>query len=280
MSIGTRTAADWVGRYCEDGVFFPIPVLSREETCFFRNSVEDFERRFEARFGRAPAGAEVGQCHLHFEWASRLATDPRLLNIAEAVLGPDILIHSTTIFHKRPLSGTYVTWHQDGYHMELGKPDLLSVWVALSDSNPENGCLRLVPGSHKNGRLPHGQDAVAERNLLTSGLEISVAVDETEATDVVLREGEVSLHHVNIVHGSRPNDSAFSRMGFAIRYAAPHVRQRSAHHPVVLARGEDRFGEYSHYAESPEPDMGRALDEHVRFAQELVAQRVAAGRKT
>ena len=274
------TSKDWVSRYLEDGVYFPIPALSDTEAAAFRAGVEDFERTFEFRYGRAPRSSECGECHLNFDWARRLALHPGLLDIAEAVLGEDVLVHATTIFHKRPHSGTYVTWHQDGYFMRLDQPDYLSVWVALSDSTAENGCLRVVPGSHRNGRVAHGTDSVAERNLLASGLEVSSPVDEKDAADVVLRAGEVSLHHVNIVHGSNPNHSSTSRIGFAIRYVAPHVRQAAPHYPVVLGRGHDNFGGFRHHTDPAIEDMEKALEAHMQFCQELAAIRRASGRRT
>lgn len=164
--------------------------------------------------------------------------------------------------------------------MRLDRPDFLSVWVALSDSTPENGCLRVVAGSHRNGRMPHGDGAAADRNLLTSGLEISEEVKESDATDVVLRAGEASLHHIDTVHGSNPNRSASGRIGFAVRLVAPHVRQAGPHHSVVLARGRDGFGGYRIHTDPPFENAEAALDAHFAFSQELLAQRVAAGRKS
>lgn len=250
-------------------------MLEPAEVIGFRSALE----RLEQCFGGAPKGHDLNQSHLHFGWAYRLATHPRILDAVEQLLGPDVLIHSSTIFKKRPYEGTYVSWHQDTYFMRLDKPDLVSAWVALSDSNRENGCLRVVRGSHRRGNLAHTDSAISERNLLSSGLEIAVAVEESEATDVILRAGQMSLHHANIVHGSNANYSAQERCGFAIRYVAPHVRQSTPHHPVMLARGEDRCGHYRVKTAIPDDDLERGLAAQSAFSRELRAQRLAMGRK-
>jgi ectoine hydroxylase-related dioxygenase (phytanoyl-CoA dioxygenase family) len=123
----------------------------------------------------------------------------------------------------------------------LSQLNYTSAWLALSDSAPDNGCVRVVRGSHKGGIVAHNASAAAG-NLVS--LEIACHVSAEEATDVTLRPGEMSLHHVAIVHGSNRNNSDRPRIGFAVRYVSPSVRQQIDHYPVILARGEDRFGYY------------------------------------
>ena len=153
----------------------------------------------------------------------------------------------------------------------LSRPAFVSAWVALTDSATDNGCLRVVPGSHRTGRVAHGETARSAQNLLTSGMEVSAGVDELDAVDVELKPGEASLHHVDLVHGSRANMSGRPRIGFAIRYVAPDVTQGVWHHPVLLARGRDDH----HHFELREPRQAGSLEQGVaamhRLADEIMA---------
>jgi non-haem Fe2+, alpha-ketoglutarate-dependent halogenase len=238
--VGKRLTESELRSYQDYGILFPISVLEENEVDEFRVCL----KQMESHLGGSPKAHELSQCHLYFSWAYRLASHPRILDAVEDIIGPDIVVHATSIFQKRPYDATFVSWHQDGYYLGLDQPDFISAWVALTDSTAENGCLRVVRGSHRNGNFPHGNSAKSEKNLLSSGLEIAVAVEESEATDVVLRAGEMSFHHVNIVHGSNPNRSGTARAGFAIRYVAPHVSQSRPHFPVMLVRGQDRHGHF------------------------------------
>jgi ectoine hydroxylase-related dioxygenase (phytanoyl-CoA dioxygenase family) len=273
--LGRRLTTEQIAGYRQDGVLFPVPALGPGEATEFLRCIEDLRQAY----GGNPKSYELSQCHLHFEWARRLVTHPSILDVVEDVIGRDILVHATSIFQKRPYDGAYVSWHQDGYYMQLDRPDFVSAWVALTDSTRENGCLRVVKGSHRSGSLAHSDSAVAERNLLSSGLEIAVQVDESAATDVVLSAGEMSFHHVNMVHGSNPNRSGFHRTGFAIRYVAPHVKQASQHHRVLLARGEDRHGHFDLQTDFPPDDFAQAVAAQRRFSADLRARRQAQGRR-
>ncbi|MEL6963338.1 MAG: phytanoyl-CoA dioxygenase family protein [Pseudomonadota bacterium] len=121
-----------------------------------------------------------------------------------------------------------------------------SAWVALSPATIEGGCMRFVPRSHRMDVVPH-RDAFASDNLLSRGQEIDVDVDENEAVDIVLRPGEMSLHHVKLVHGSKPNRADQRRIGFAIRYGPTYVRQLIGEKDsAVLVRGTDTENNFEH----------------------------------
>ena len=249
-------------RYAETGVLFPIPVLTVAERERFRAEVDELE----ALVGTAAPRTLFGQCHLNFQWAYDLTTHPGVLDAVERVIGPDILVHSTTLFSKHP-GETFVSWHQDSHYWELSEPRLVSAWIALSDSTVENGCMRVQPGTHVS-RLDHTEVRHAN-NLLGNGSTITAAFDEGRAVDVVLRAGEMSFHHASVVHGSNPNRSAGNRVGFAIRYVAPEVRQRRGHHAVVLARGRDRHGHYEHLEQPPRHSVRDGLPFHIAFSTRL-----------
>ena len=187
--------------------------------------------------------------HLCFRWAF---WHPAVLDAVEDLLGPDILVHSSTLFRKAARSQSFVSWHQDGHNWRLDAPLVASAWIALSPSAHPNGCLRVIPGSHHGNRIAHREQSHPD-NMLLNGLQTEVEVDETLAVDVCLKPGDMSLHHVDLIHGSNANRSDVPRVGFAVRYASPAVHQERAHHQVVLARGRDDFGHFQR-TEAPPGD--------------------------
>jgi phytanoyl-CoA hydroxylase len=152
----------------------------------------------------------------------RLVSDDRLVDIAEQFVGPNVALFATHYICKPPRDGQAVLWHQDGIYWALDPMEVVTLWLAVSDSTPENGCMRVVPGTHRTALT-----AVEERkevaNVLGSGLKEGM-VDESKAVDVVLRAGDVSIHHPNLIHGSEANTSDHWRMGLTIRYVPATTR--------------------------------------------------------
>jgi len=194
--------------------------------------------------------------HRDQPFVRELATHPAVLDAVEAVMGPDILLLATHFFCKYP-SGKdageterFVAWHQDVTYWGLEPPFALTAWYAVDDADVENGCMRVIPGTH-GGIREHGKSE-REGNLLCINQEEPVTPEEeARAVDLVLRAGEISLHHGMLIHGSNPNRSSRRRCGLTIRYIPPHVKQpemnsygRRWH--AVLVRGRD---EYRHFAE-------------------------------
>src|SRR4029077_5476036 len=167
-----------VEAYQRDGVLFPIQVLSQQETSRYRSAYEDFSDRLG---GRHPP-RELRHPHLFHRWAYDLTLHPDILDAVESIIGPNILVHSTSLFCKNPRDGSFVSWHQDGYYWDLSQPQLVSAWIALSDSIPENGCMRVVRGSHTAGRVDHANSAMSEKNFLLNGMEVVCKVDESDVT--------------------------------------------------------------------------------------------------
>lgn len=150
----------------------------------------------------------------------RLVSDPRLVDIGEMFLGPDLALFATHYICKPPLTGRRVSWHQDGAFWPLEPVEVITLWVAITDSTPENGCLRLVPGSHRS-QLSEMRESSGD-NVLSA--EIAVDVDESEAVDLVLAPGDVSVHHPAMHHASEPNTSDRWRRGLTIRYIPTTTR--------------------------------------------------------
>lgn len=253
-------SAEMVREFEEEGVACPVDVLSPDEVAQVRRELDELQARLGAKLRR------MDQCHLFFRWAFDLVNHPRVLDAVEDLLGPDLFVHSSRVFCKNPHDTAFVSWHQDGTYSGLNSRPGLSAWIALSESNRENGCVRVVLRSHLNEKRPHRETFAAD-NLLNHGEEICDAIDLAQVRDLVLRPGQMSMHHVNAVHGSEPSRSDVPRIGFAISYITPAVRH--SHLPVVRARGAARGLDYD-LVEAP-PALG--LDEAIAAQREFVATR-------
>ena len=235
-----------VETYRDRGFVCPLPALSSAEAAAVRGHVEAFERRT----GLVAGHVIRNKGHLKLTRLYDLIFHPRILDAVESVLGPDILCWGSSLFVKEAADPGFVAWHQDAYYWGLEPDDVVSAWIALAPSTLENGAMRVIPGSHRMAALAHKRSAPDSANMLFTHEELAQDVDESQAVDLVLGQGEMSLHHVKILHGSPPNRSAGRRMGYAIRYVAPHVRQRGDQNSATLVRGTDRYG---YFANDPVP---------------------------
>ena len=168
-----------------------------------------------------------------------VAAHPAILDPVERVLGADIVLWGVALFCKPP-GGRAVPLHQDGAYWPIRPLAGCTAWVALDDAGPDNGGMRFFPGSHKAGSLEH-RDADEGRSFGRSVAGDAAATDA--ARDVTLRRGQMSLHHVSVVHGSHANASARRRAGIAFRFmpGTSHL-ERAAGVPVYLLRGQERTG--------------------------------------
>lgn len=248
--IGAAAALARASRFDEQGYLAPVQALGLEEAAALRarfNSLEQAE-------GGSLSRATRKKPHLLLTWLADLIRDPRVVGPVEALLGPDILCWSSIFFAKQPDARSFVAWHQDATYWGLSSADVVTAWIALTPSTPENGCLRVIPGSHRIEQFPHRAGA-NPANLLSRSQEIAVEVDEKSAVDLVLCPGEMSIHHVRLVHGSEPNRSNHARIGYAVRYIAAHVRQLTdVRDSATLVAGRD------HGNFDPEPRPARDFD--------------------
>lgn len=240
-----RLSAAEVDTYHENGVHFPLRVMSADEA-------GALAARFQAN-SDVITGRKNQKPHLLYPFLDQLIRDPRILDPVEDLLGPDIWCWGTQFFAKPAGDPAYTSWHQDGTYWGLSSTDIVTAWVALTPSTQESGCLQVVPGTHHE-QVAH-QDKFEESNMLSRGQEIAVEVDPAKIVNVELQPGEMSLHHVLLFHGSEKNRAKLPRIGFAIRYMATHVRQKSPHRETAtLVRGSDAFGHFDREL-SPEADM-------------------------
>jgi non-haem Fe2+, alpha-ketoglutarate-dependent halogenase len=246
--------ATQIAKYRSDGYVFPVPALTASEAAGFREEIEAFERRS----GLVAGHVIRNKGHLKLKRLYDLIFHDKVLDAVESVLGPDILCWGSSLFVKEAKDPGFVAWHQDSYYWGLEPDDVVSAWIALYPSTLENGAMRVVPGTQTMPPLSHRKSSTDSANMLFTHEELAEDVDESKAVDITLEQGEMSLHHVKILHGSPPNRSAGRRMGYAIRYVAPHVRQRGDVNSATLVRGRDRFGYFGH-----DPVPARDMDPEI-----------------
>ncbi len=238
-----------VDHYFEHGYCAPIDIMSEQEAATLKSRLE----LAEARYGEAINANNRNNAHLVFTFLDEIAFNPGIVDAVEDLLGPDILLWGTVLFIKESQSSGFVSWHQDATYMGLEPHDFLTPWLALSPSNPESGCMRVIPGSHHAPIRPH-QDTFGENNILTRGQQID-QVDPDDAVDLILRPGQLSIHHPRLIHGSSPNLSNHRRVGVALQaYMKPSVRQVIGEGYAVHVRGEDNFG-HCELGDRPQTDM-------------------------
>lgn len=174
-------------RFFADGFLTDLDVLSAEEAAGQTAALE----RAEARWGGSLH--YVLKPHLLYPEAAAMVRHPALLDAVEAVLGPDILAYESSFIIKEPHTNSFVSWHQDLTYWGLDTDEVLTAWIALSPVTTANGCMRMVPGSHKQGKRRH-LDAAAPDNILSRGQTVADVAEE-EAVDLTLAPGRASLHH-------------------------------------------------------------------------------------
>lgn len=234
-------------QYDQDGVVFPIPVLSDQELKSYQKNFQELEARYEGVVPRC------GWSHVYFDWAFQLVLTPKILDAVEAIIGPEILVQGTLVLNKYPDTKAFVPWHQDGRHSQLPPSQSTSAWVALSESKIENGCMRFLPGTHQGDYLLHESITDADSMVVNGGGILKLEKEE-QAKHILLQAGEMSLHQNNVVHGSLPNLSSEKRTGFIIRYTTPAYQGTT---PVIRARGVADCS-HLHMIDRPLTEQGEA----------------------
>jgi len=227
--------------YAENGFLSGIDVLKESEALHHRDILE----RAEADIGPLHYKAKV---HTVMTSPYALATHPRVLDVVEALIGPDILLYDVEYIVKEADTPSFVSWHQDLTYWGLSDDAQVSLWLALSPATADSGCMRMIPGSHQSGMIDHVATH-AEDNVLFQGQTVE-AVAEDQAVMCPLRPGQASFHHGWTLHASMPNKSADRRIGLNAQFIAPHVRQtKHDRDSALLVRGVDRF----HHFKSDRP---------------------------
>jgi len=263
--VPLHLTGEQIAEFMRFGYVRAVRVLSEQQALEIRKRLEDFERKQ----GGPLQGSLRHKSHLLFPWLNDLIRGETILDCVEDLYGPDLLCWTTNFFIKEPHDPAFVSWHQDATYWGLSSADVVTAWVALSDSNESNGAMKVIPGSHLREQIPH-RDTFAPHNLLTRGQEVAVEVDDCQAVSLNLEPGEMSLHHVRIIHGSPANSSPHRRIGFAIRYMPTYVRQLQGDDSATLVRGVDRFCTFAH-----EPRPTQDLDPKLVAVHTAVTRRNA-----
>ncbi len=243
-----------VERFKTEGFLSPLDALAETEVSRYQNWLS------QAEAGEPLAKPYRQKSHLLFPAIAELVRHPRILDAVESILGPDLLCWTTTFFIKEPHDPGFVSWHQDATYWGLSEPDVITAWVALTPSRHENGCVKVIPGTHTS-QVAHA-DTHNASNMLTRGQEIAVAVDERDAVEMALEPGQFSLHHTLLFHSSEPNPSDIRRVGLAIRYIPTRLRQTAGiRDGATLVRGVDNFGNFD-LENAPMADLDEAAVAH------------------
>ena len=237
--------------YNDHGYVAPINVITSEEANKIRKEIEKIENNWPNEL----SGLGRNYVHMISPTFDELCHNSKILDAVESIIGKDILICGTTLFIKNPNQEGFVSFHQDAKYIGLEPHNWVTAWIAVTDSNEENGCMRMWSGSHKNNLKKHSEK-FNEGNLLTRGQTVeNVPLESTKP--VILRAGQMSLHHPTIVHGSGLNKSNDRRIGFVVQsYIGSNVDQVLGKIYVQQARGKDIFKFHEH-TERPVELMGK-----------------------
>jgi len=222
-----RLEASQIDAFKREGFLAGLPLLSDDACTRFQQRTEAFERQY-------PDAAQWAfdiKANLLFDWVYEISVTPALLDAVECLVGPNILLTNSIFRIKPPGSNTHYGWHQDAARIQVEPPFVLA-FLAISDSTPANGCLRVIPGSH---------GTVEPFRLISYGCNRKVArtvdVDERLAVDLILKKGEVALFHCNTIHGSGENLSQQPRVALINDYTPADACQSTGTGSGQLVRG-------------------------------------------
>ena len=230
--MGKLLTRQQIRDYHEQGFLSPVDVIDEAEAAACLRRLEQAETEYPQHFN----AENRNNPHLVLTCLDRLAFHRRVLDAVEDLIGPDFSLWGSVLFIKEPGSPHFVSWHQDATYNGVTPPDYITPWIALTPSDRESGCMSMIPGSHLEPVKTH-EETFADDNILTRGQQIA-DVDESGKVDLVLRPGQMSLHHARVVHGSLPNRSARRRVGFALQsFVAGGGRQTIGENLWLPVRG-------------------------------------------
>ncbi|HEV2546272.1 MAG TPA: phytanoyl-CoA dioxygenase family protein [Stellaceae bacterium] len=237
------SAAD-IEQFERDGYTRPVGVLTPDEIKRYRARLESFEARYPAHVKKLKS-----KSHLLCPWVLEIAEHPRILDVFEDLLGPNILCWSMAWRIKKPDGETFAGWHQDTAYGGV-KPLLAFGALAFSECGSREGCLRIIPGSHKWNVLPHA-DTENPKSILARGQYITVDFDKSHIVDLALRSGEMAVINNAIVHCSGTNTSTDRRIMLLVEMMPTHAYHVNMRDSAILVRGVDT---HRNFDTDPRPD--------------------------
>ncbi len=232
-----------VESYHHDGFLFPFAGLDEEERATCLAGLERYERWLGKQVPQADLRWRT-QPHSLLPWFANLARHPRILDVVEELIGPDILVWTGTFFIKEPSSPTFAAWHQDSTYFGLQPDEQVTAWVALTDASEEAGCMEVLSARGAPRQMYHAPLGL-QNSINRAGQTIMEPLDEADATAMQLKAGSFSLHHTLCVHRSAPNRASHRRVGLGINYIPAHVRPSAPFRmSAMLVRGTDKWGHF------------------------------------
>ena len=229
---------DQIKQYNQKGYVSPIQALTKNQAQEVKKEIEFIENKWPNELKNLGRNYP----HLISPILDNVVRNSNILDAVESIIGKNILACGTTLFIKEPDERGFVSFHQDAKYIGLEPHNWVTAWVAITDANENNGCMKMWPGTHKQELKYHNEKFdYNSGNLLTRGQTVeNVPLEKTES--VILTEGQMSLHHPRIVHGSGINKSKKRRIGFVIQsYIGTNVKQVLGKMYVQLVRGKDNF---------------------------------------
>ena len=221
-----------VAQYHETGQVTPVRRLGEDVMAAIKEKMEAlFEARPNLDQDYAPNLIEMDRGWLDY------AAYPDVLDAAAELIGDNIIVTGSSFFCKKGIGGKATPWHQDAYYWPMRPLEACTVWIAIDPSTPENGCLRVIPESHKERGLFSHLSSTSDENV---GLEKELSAEDmpdTEPVDVILEPGMMSFHHPYVLHGAEPNNSGARRGGADLPLYADELVLRPGDRSTARAPG-------------------------------------------
>jgi non-haem Fe2+, alpha-ketoglutarate-dependent halogenase len=245
---GSLTQAQ-VEHFRREGYAFPFDAIPAAEAASYVAKLDSYD----AILGEEAQKQLKIKAHVAAPWIVGLARNKNILDAVESLIGPDILLFGTSMFSKKARDVRFVSWHQDAAYYGLDPQQEVTCWVGLTDADTENGCMRVIPGSHLGADAVH-DETYDPQNMLGRGQTI-LDIDDGKAVYMPVKAGQFSMHHERTIHGSMPNPSDRRRVGISFFYMPAHVRSTIGRRTATLVRGADKYGHWD-----PEPTPKTDLD--------------------
>lgn len=257
-----------VADFRRDGFVFPVPMLAEGE---IQAALADLAR-YEAWLGQPLPETERKWRTMpfaHLPWFNKLVRDPRVLDAVEDLIGPDILVWTSTFWIKEPNSPHVAAWHQDNAYFGLDPSEEVCAWLALTDANSAAGCMNVLPWGGEAPRVLHHAPAQIDVSINRGTQSVVESFDENAKIAMELPAGSFSIHHGLCMHASAPNRADYRRIGLGFNYIPAHVRTTgSVRMAAMLVRGEDRWGNF----DLVEPPKGECSPAALALHDEIVAR--------
>ena len=238
-----------VEHFRREGYAFPFDAIPAAEAA---SSVAKLDS-YDAILGEEAQKQLKIKAHVAAPWIVALARNKNIVDAVESLIGPDILLFGASMFSKKARDIRFVSWHQDAAYYGLDPQEEVTCWVGLTDADVENGCMRVMPGSHLGADAVH-EETYDPQNMLGRGQTIR-GLDDSKAVYMPVKAGQFSMHHERTIHGSMPNPSDRRRVGISFFYMPTHVRSTIGRRTATLVRGTDKYGHWD-----PEPMPKTDLD--------------------